>query len=117
MSQSGRFKGSVACDLVFPHNYTSVLPKCVLRIDNDVYDVTAWRHKHPGGEQLLDLFHGKDATDAFYALHSKDAIAQLKRIPKRPAKSEDDIPQDKLTRDFQELRKRRAGSNETGSQS
>lgn len=95
--------GSVPLQLVPPHEYTSPLPKCVIRVDGDSYDLTQWRHKHPGGAQLLDWFHGKDATDAFYALHSKDAITTLKRMPKKPV-SDSDIPRDDISRSFEELR-------------
>jgi fatty acid desaturase len=92
-------EGSVPLQLEVPHQYTSPLPKCVIRIDDDSVDLTQWRHKHPGGAQLLDLFHGKDATDAFYALHSKEAISQFKRMPKK-AVSDQEIPRDKISRDF-----------------
>jgi fatty acid desaturase len=92
-------EGSVPLQLQLPHQYTSTLPKCVIRIGDDSYDLTAWRHKHPGGAQLLDWFHGSDATDAFYALHSKEAIAQLKRMPKKPV-TDADIPRDAVSKDF-----------------
>lgn len=96
-------EGSVPLQLQLPHQYHSQLPKTVIRVDDDQYDLTAWRYKHPGGAQLLDLFHGKDATDAFYALHSKDAIRQLKRMPKKPV-TDEEISRDKFSRDFEAFR-------------
>ena len=97
--------GSVPLQLETPHTYVSQLPKCVIRVDDHSYDLTQWRDKHPGGAQLLDLFHGKDATDAFYALHSGDAIAQLKRMPKKPV-TDAEIPRDAISRDFEEFRRK-----------
>lgn len=98
-------KGSVPLQLEFPHQYTSPLPKCVIRVDNDSYDLTQWRYKHPGGAQLLDWFHGKDATDAFYALHSQDALAMLKRMPKKPV-TDAEIPRDEISHSFEALRQK-----------
>ena len=31
-------------------------------IDNNVYDVTEWQGKHPGGARILGHFAGQDAT-------------------------------------------------------
>jgi cytochrome b involved in lipid metabolism len=38
----------------FPHEYTTKLNKVVISIDGFDYDVTSWRHHHPGGVELLD---------------------------------------------------------------
>lgn len=108
MAPTDRFpmhEGSVPLQLQLPHEYHSQLPKCVVRVDEDQYDLTAWRYKHPGGAQLLDLFNGKDATDAFYALHSEDAISQLKRMPKKPV-TDAEITRDKFSRDFEDFRRK-----------
>lgn len=68
----------------FPHNYVSKSETCVIAIDGFDYDVTHWRESHPGGAELLDQLHEKDATDVFYALHSQEAIAKLARMSKKP---------------------------------
>jgi len=52
----------------------------VLLIDGRWYDVSAWKHQHPGGALILEQMSGGDATDAFYSLHSEEAIARLKRM-------------------------------------
>ena len=52
----------------------------MISIDGLSYDVTSWRNYHPGGAESVDMFHNKDATEAFYALHSKEAIAKLKKM-------------------------------------
>ena len=33
-----------------------------LVIDNDVYDITQWQHKHPGGAKILGHYAGEDAS-------------------------------------------------------
>jgi cytochrome b involved in lipid metabolism len=66
----------------FPHHYKITKEKCVVRIDDKEYDVSAWRKYHPGGAEILDLYHLRDATEAFYAFHSKEAINLLTHTPK-----------------------------------
>jgi len=41
-----------------------------LVIDGQVYDVTKWSKRHPGGPRLIGHFAGQDATDAFGAFHN-----------------------------------------------
>lgn len=52
-----------------------------LKIDNKWYDLTQWQKVHPGGAQILQYLNGEDATDAFYSLHSKEAVERLNRLP------------------------------------
>ncbi|XP_061399467.1 cytochrome b5 [Musca vetustissima] len=48
-------------------------------IKGDVYDVTKFVKEHPGGEELLLEYAGKEATKAFNEVgHSIDAIQQMK---------------------------------------
>lgn len=68
----------------FPHNYKVTKENCVISVDGESFDVSTWRNYHPGGAESLDNFNNRDATDAFYALHSKEAIARLKRMAKKP---------------------------------
>jgi cytochrome b involved in lipid metabolism len=68
----------------FPHDYKTTMQKVVISIDGFDYDVSSWRHHHPGGVELLDQMHEQDATDTFYALHSKEAIAKLSKMAKTP---------------------------------
>lgn len=39
-------------------------------IDGQVYDVTEWSKKHPGGHKIIGHYAGQDATEAFGAFHS-----------------------------------------------
>jgi cytochrome b involved in lipid metabolism len=51
---------------------------CILGINGNSYNMTAWAKAHPGGSQILAKFHNKDATKAFYATgHSHRAIEML----------------------------------------
>ncbi|CAF0868989.1 unnamed protein product [Rotaria sordida] len=53
--------------------------KCILLINNRVYDVTKFLEEHPGGEEVLKEQHGRDATNAFEDVgHSSDAREQMK---------------------------------------
>jgi fatty acid desaturase/predicted heme/steroid binding protein len=44
-------------------------------IDGNVYDVTEFARRHPGGDRILHLFAGQDASDAFHSFHI---------VPERP---------------------------------
>jgi cytochrome b involved in lipid metabolism len=53
--------------------------KCILVINNRVYDITQFIDEHPGGEEVLKEQHGKNASDAFEDVgHSSDAREQMK---------------------------------------
>lgn len=39
-------------------------------IGGQVYDVTNWSKRHPGGSRMLGLYGGQDATEAFNAFHN-----------------------------------------------
>ena len=49
-------------------------------IDNKVYDVTKYMDKHPGGKEAILRYAGKDATKAFYQIHEKYMLDDLKVI-------------------------------------
>lgn len=85
-----------------PYKYKTSLPKCVMRIDDNWYDCTSWRNSHPGGAEFCDRFHGKDATDAFYSLHSKKAVEKLKRMKALPL-HDDEKPREVISKDFERL--------------
>lgn len=68
-----------------------------LRIDNNWYDLTNWKHLHPGGPQILEHLNGQDATDAFYSLHSPEAIARLSKMGKTAVTAADPAPIEEIT--------------------
>jgi len=58
---------------IFEHNTKE---SCWLLIDNNVYDVTNF--KHPGGKQILLQNAGQDATTQFEDIgHSKKAFEEM----------------------------------------
>lgn len=79
------------------------------RIRNVYYDLTEF--KHPGGN-IVEYFHGIDATTAFEAFHghAKHAHAMLKTLPRLPEPPADAPPISPhtaaLTRAFVDWRKR-----------
>ena len=84
----------------FPHSYPdppvprppTVPHRLRLLIADRWYDLTHWQHSHPGGAAILHHLNGQDATDAFYSLHSRDAIdrlnTQLKPLSVAPTQTE-----------------------------
>lgn len=46
-------------------------------VDGNVYDVTSWIPKHPGGDGLLLAFAGRDCTDEFAAFHRPEIRKKL----------------------------------------
>jgi fatty acid desaturase len=49
-------------------------------IENKLYDLTLWAHKHPGGVKILEDFNDNDCTDHFFAVHSNKAREMLKNL-------------------------------------
>ncbi|KAJ2681944.1 Cytochrome b5 [Coemansia spiralis] len=50
-------------------------------ISNNVYDVTGFLEEHPGGEEVILEYAGRDATEAFEDIgHSDDARDMLKEF-------------------------------------
>ncbi|KAI8718735.1 Cytochrome b5 heme-binding domain-containing protein [Fusarium sp. LHS14.1] len=50
-------------------------------IDNNVYEITDYMSKHPGGDDILAEVLGTDATQAFHEVgHSEEAMEQLKPL-------------------------------------
>ncbi|XP_034302423.2 acyl-CoA 6-desaturase isoform X3 [Magallana gigas] len=39
-------------------------------INNQVYNITNWARRHPGGSRVIGHYAGQDATDAFRAFHN-----------------------------------------------
>lgn len=52
----------------------------LLKIGDKWVNVEIWKRSHPGGAAPLERYSGQDCTDAFLALHSKEAIEQVVRM-------------------------------------
>jgi len=61
-------------------------------IDNKLYDLTHFAKVHPGGKQLLEEFNDTDASEYFYAIHSKDAVKKLNKLKHTELPEEHQIP-------------------------
>jgi len=77
-------------------------------IDGICYDITEFAKRHPGG-QIITKMNGRDATEAFYALHDKSykaraMIRQLPIIRKEVVKTKEEARRTMLTNDLEELR-------------
>ncbi len=48
---------------------------CWLVIRGYVYDVTSYLDLHPAGPELILMFGGADATDAFVMSHGEEVVA------------------------------------------
>ncbi|OXB73642.1 UNVERIFIED_CONTAM: hypothetical protein H355_002095 [Colinus virginianus] len=81
-----------------------------LVIDRNVYDVSNFSKRHPGGSRVIGHYAGQDATDAFVAFHSDKALVKkyLKSLligelaPDQP--SFESNKKKSLLEDFRELR-------------
>lgn len=49
-------------------------------IEGEVYDVTNWSKRHPGGSRMIGHYAGQDATEAFNAFHND--VTQVKKYLK-----------------------------------
>lgn len=49
-------------------------------IDNKIYDVSKFSKFHPGGEQLLLEYAGKDASQIFYELHRTEVLSKYSKL-------------------------------------
>lgn len=56
--------------------------ECHIYVDGQWYDCTEWKISHPGGDDIIDKYHMKDASDVFAAFHKKDSYKYLKTLPK-----------------------------------
>jgi len=81
-----------------------------LFIDGQWYDLTQWQKLHPGGSEILQNLNGKDATDAFFSLHSSEAVKRLSRLkPSSSLHLQSSLPSiepTKLTLSFRQLRRK-----------
>jgi cytochrome b involved in lipid metabolism len=70
------------------HHSTS--SSCWVIIHGTVFDVTAFIEDHPGGRSVILRTGGKDATEAFDAVHSMDLLERYKArlwVPKLESQS------------------------------
>ena len=49
-------------------------------IKDNVYDISKFMKKHPGGSFVLKKFMGKDVTKEFKLLHNKGTLSRFKHL-------------------------------------
>ncbi|XP_022235990.1 cytochrome b5-like, partial [Limulus polyphemus] len=61
--------------------YEHCMPNdCWLIINDKVYDVTEFLKEHPGGEEIILEYAGRDATLPFYGTgHSSDTVREMEK--------------------------------------
>jgi cytochrome b involved in lipid metabolism len=79
-SQSEPGEKTYAMTEVVAHKDSS---SCWSVIDGNVYDLTQWISKHPGGRQAIIQLCGKDGTEKFHGQHADnkrqaDALVMMK---------------------------------------
>ena len=62
--------------------YTPTTDKIHVKFYDEWVDLTKWADGHPGGKVILQQNHGLDVTESVISLHSQEAIARIKRMPK-----------------------------------
>nr|KAG5714734.1 hypothetical protein BaRGS_000222 [Batillaria attramentaria] len=84
--------------------HSSVQDKWLV-IDGQVYNITSWARKHPGGNRVISHYAGQDATDAFRAFHNDlNAVKKyLKPLHLGSVNPEENQVRD-LEQDFRNLR-------------
>lgn len=77
-------------------------------IENNIYDVSRFNKKHPGGARILSHFAGQDATEVWVAMHKDQELSRkyMKSLYVGQVKDQCNYnsARDERQRDFQELR-------------
>jgi len=70
------------CRLVTPEELSRHASEkdCWVAVHGEVYDVSKWRSRHPGGADLLLEYCGMDATDQFELFHPPRAADRLRAL-------------------------------------
>merc|ERR1711916_178377 len=74
--------------------------KAMVVVDGRVYDLTMWKHAHPGGETIINDFVGQDASDAFRVFHPEEVREKMKVFDKGAVS---DYVRSPISEDFKEL--------------
>nr|XP_054755277.1 acyl-CoA 6-desaturase-like [Lytechinus pictus] len=99
-----RFVGDVTWDEVKKHDGKTVKEKWLV-VDNQVYDITQWSKRHPGGFKVITHYAGQDGSEAFTAFHNDEQYVRkfMKSIHIGQI-VKDQIEQKEVVKDFAELR-------------
>eukprot|EP00057_Strongylocentrotus_purpuratus_P017205 XP_011671679.1 PREDICTED: fatty acid desaturase 2-like [Strongylocentrotus purpuratus] len=100
-----RFVGDVTWDEVKKHDGKTMKEKWLV-VDDQVYDITQWSKRHPGGYKVITHYAGQDGTEAFTAFHNDEEFVRkhMKAIHIGQI-MEDQVECKDVVKDFAELRK------------
>jgi len=74
-------------------------------IDGQVYNVTNWARKHPGGSRVISHYAGQDATDAFTAFHNDlESVKKYLKPLHVGSVAHADLTHNSIQTDFRSLR-------------
>eukprot|EP00960_Hanusia_phi_P069537 767111-Hanusia_phi.AAC.3 len=54
--------------------------RLLIVIDDKIFDVESFRHKHPGGLSALERYYSKDASEVFFRVHGPNAHRSLEDL-------------------------------------
>lgn len=74
-----------------------------LVVEGQVYNITNWVYRHPGGSRVIGHYSGQDATDAFRAFHN-DLEKVKKYLKPLHVGSVKDVRNRSIDEDFRKLR-------------
>jgi len=77
----------------------------LVKIGDKWVNLDIWKRVHPGGSASLERFQGQDASEAFFSLHSQEAVKMLDRMKNVessvPSKIQSDmVKPSKITTEF-----------------
>ncbi|XP_030835157.1 acyl-CoA 6-desaturase [Strongylocentrotus purpuratus] len=76
-----------------------------LVVDGNVYDITKWAKRHPGGNKVISHYSGQDATDAFGAFHrDRQFVNKFLKLYRIGRVDDDDNRSSELAHDFDNVR-------------
>nr|ARR97144.1 delta-5 fatty acid desaturase 2 protein [Haliotis discus discus] len=75
-----------------------------LVIQGEVYNITDWARRHPGGSKVISHYAGQDATDAFRAFHNDLSFVKKYLKPIHIGSLREETKETEVERDFRELR-------------
>ncbi|XP_072180684.1 acyl-CoA 6-desaturase-like [Diadema setosum] len=102
---SKRFLGELTWEEVRKHDGKEVKDKWLV-IDSQVYDITRWSRRHPGGYKVITHYAGQDATEAFTAFHNDETFVRKYMKAIHIGKLRDEEVEEKdIVKDMEELRK------------
>jgi fatty acid desaturase/predicted heme/steroid binding protein len=82
----------------------TTIKECWIAYEGNVYDVTHWLAKHPGGIRTIMTASGQDATSVMKSMHTPEVLmSQMKRLRKVGVLIPDEPPRGQESEEQQQL--------------